>query len=261
MQNYAFSLGGDYFATGHYARIKTGDTGQVGLLRGIDRSKDQSYVLSLLSQSQLKRTLLPLGEMKKEQVLKEAVKLDPALRDREESQDLCFLGSLDYRDFLVKHAPGTRNPGKILNTEGKTLGIHEGLAFYTIGQRKGIRIAASEPYYVVGKDVEKNHLIVGFTTQIGKDCITVVQPSWIAGFPPSPEDSYEVMVRYRTKPVPAELSSITSGGFRIKLTEKLRDISPGQVAVIYHGEACLGGGVIHHVSSSEDASGNKGESL
>ncbi len=214
----------------------------------------------MLSQAQLNRTLLPLGETKKEQVMKEAARFDPVLKDREESQDLCFLGAMDYRDFLLKHASVTNNPGKIINLHGQPLGEHKGLAFYTIGQRKGIRIAASEPYYVVGKDIEKNNLIVGFANQVGKDCITVDQPNWISGSPPASGELYEVMVRYRTKPVSAELSSITTNGFRLKLAEKLRDISPGQVAVVYRGEECFGGGVIQKVSCSEDSVKHKGVS-
>lgn len=250
LQAYAFTHGGDWFATGHYARIKTQPSGLVKLLRGLDKSKDQSYVLSLLSQSQLRRTLLPLGEMNKDQVQKEAALLDPDLGHREESQDLCFLGPLDYRDFLHKYAPETDKPGGIIDLNGAHLGEHKGLAFFTIGQRKGIRVAASEPYYVVEKDIEKNDLIVGFAEQAMKNCIKVDQVNWIAGTPPLVSDSYQVMVRYRTKPVSVRLSSITKDGFRIKLSEKLKDISPGQVAVLYQGDVCLGGGVI--ISSSID---------
>lgn len=258
LQNYAFTHGGDFFATGHYARVIAESSGRVRLFRGVDQSKDQSYVLSMLSQAQLKRTLLPLGEMEKVQVLKEAAIITPDLRDRDESQDLCFLGSMDYREFLLKHAPDTNNPGKIINLEGRTLGEHKGLAFYTIGQRKGIRIAAPEPYYVVGKDIEKNHLIVGYANQAGRDTISAGQAIWISGSPPAPGESYEVMVRYRTKPVSAELSAMTSQGFRIKLSERLRDISPGQVVVIYQGEECLGGGVIQEVWNNERSARQEG---
>jgi len=261
LQNYAFTHGGDFFATGHYARVIADSSGRVRLFRGGDQSKDQSYVLSMLSQTQLKRTLLPLGEMEKVQVLKEAAIMAPDLRDREESQDLCFIGSIDYREFLLKVAPDTNNPGKIINIEGQSLGEHKGLAFYTIGQRKGIRIAAPEPYYVVGKDIEKNHLIVGFANQAGTDTISAGQANWISGSPPSPGESYEVMVRYRTKPVSAELFAISPQQFRIKLSERLRDISPGQVAVIYQGEECLGGGVIQEVRCSEHSARHEGGSV
>jgi len=244
LQAYAYTHGGDYFATGHYARLQVQVSGNVKLLRGTDKTKDQSYVLSMLSQSQLKRTLLPLGEMNKEQVRSEAGQLNLSLVDREESQDLCFLGSLDYRDFLQRIAPEANNPGVIVDLAGHVLGEHQGLAFYTIGQRKGIRIAAKEPYYVVGKDAEKNQLIVGFSDQVGKGRLTAGQANWIKGKPPLPGETYLVMVRYRARPISAVLSSITEDGFRLEFKEQLRDISPGQVAVLYHGEECLGGGVI-----------------
>jgi len=244
LQAYAFTHGGDYFATGHYARIQVQDSGAVKVLRGVDKTKDQSYVLCMLSQSQLKRTLLPLGVMNKEQVRNEAQKLKLPLDVREESQDLCFLGSLDYRKFLQHFAPETNNSGKIVDLGGHVLGEHQGLAFFTIGQRKGIRIAAPEPYYVVGKDPEKNLLIVGFKDQVGKTELEADQVNWIKGIPPKTGESYQVMVRYRAKPISAVLSSVTDDGFRIKFKEQIHDISQGQVAVLYQEEECLGGGVI-----------------
>jgi len=154
LQHYAFTHGGDFFATGHYARVKADSSGRVRLLRGVDKSKDQSYVLSMLSQSQLKRTLLPLGESEKVQVLKEAATLAPDLQDREESQDLCFLGSMDYRDFLLKHAPGTNNPGKIINLKGQSLGEHKGLAWFPLVQNNG------ELAWMHNENYEKTNLII-----------------------------------------------------------------------------------------------------
>ena len=189
LQAYAFTHGGDYFATGHYARIQAQDSGAVQLLRGVDKTKDQSYVLSMLSQSQLRWSLLPLGAMNKEQVRNKAHLLELPSVDREESQDLCFLGSLDYRDLLRRFAPETNNPGKIVDMDGNALGEHQGLSFFTIGQRKGIRIAAPEPYYVVGKDSERNRLIVGFADQMGKNSLAAEKhtSSWPIPNTPMPK--------------------------------------------------------------------------
>lgn len=245
LQTYALEQGADYFATGHYARIIHAEDGQARLLRGYDRSKDQSYVLALLSQSQLSRSLLPLGAMSKSEVRAYARELGLPVADRPDSQDLCFLGTVDYRDFLHRYAPESAAPGEIVDVEGNVLGQHEGLAFYTIGQRRGIRIAAAEPFYVIGKDPQSNRLVVGYANQAGKSRLKANHSNWIAGSPPSDDTTYEVMIRYRAEPVEASLISISTDEFRIKLSQPLRGITPGQVAVLYQDEVCLGGGIIH----------------
>jgi tRNA-specific 2-thiouridylase len=244
LQSYALDKGADYFATGHYARIEHLGAGKVRLLRGLDQNKDQSYVLAMLNQFQLSHSLLPLGDMTKGEVRERARELELPVADRQDSQDLCFLGDVDYRDFLTRFAPESAQPGEIVDVYGEVLGEHQGLAFYTIGQRKGIRIAASEPYYVIRKDVQNNRLVVGFASQVGKDRLCAVQANWIMGEPPSVHERYDVMIRYRTKPVPAELLSAAQGKFQLKLNYKLRGITPGQAAVLYREEECLGGGVI-----------------
>jgi tRNA-uridine 2-sulfurtransferase len=244
LQEYAIDHGADYFVTGHYARRHIGSDDRVWLLRGVDKSKDQSYVLSMLSQAQLRRSLLPLGELTKEEVRSQAQALNLPVADRQESQDLCFLGDIDYRDLLQRFAPEVASPGEIVNTSGEVLGEHQGLAFYTIGQRKGIRIAASQPYYVVSKDTVKNRLIIGFAEQASKHYLKAIQPNWISGESPAESDLYEVMVRYRAQPVPAVLASVSEDEFRLELSWPLRGITPGQVAVLYQGEVCLGGGII-----------------
>ena len=247
LQEYALAQGADFFATGHYARIVDHESGQVQLLRGLDRTKDQSYVLSRLSQRQLSRSLLPLGEMTKAQVRAQARSLNLPVADRHDSQDLCFLGEVNYRDFLQRYAPQTAAPGQIVNTEGMILGEHEGLAFYTIGQRRGIRISAPEPYYVVAKDIENNRLIVGYADQAGKRHLAAVHPNWIMGDLPAGGEICDVMIRYRAKPVPATLLSTTSAEVRLEFNQPLRGITPGQVAVLYQGEVCLGSGIIESI--------------
>ncbi|QRN83519.1 tRNA 2-thiouridine(34) synthase MnmA [Chloroflexota bacterium] len=244
LQTYALTHGGDYFATGHYARLERSEDGTVRLLRGLDSGKDQSYVLAMLSQEQFQKTLLPLGGMTKAQVREKASQMGLQVADQQDSQDLCFLGTVHYRDFLDRYAPEAKHPGEIVNPDGKILGEHEGLAFYTIGQRKGIRIAAPEPYYVIGKDSEKNHLVVGFADQTGVGQLTAERVNWVSGQTPELDDTYDVMVRYRANPVSARMFFAENGKFKLEFMGKIRGVSPGQVAVLYKGEECLGGGVI-----------------
>lgn len=244
LQTYALTHGGDYFATGHYARIERSEDGEVHLLKGADPTKDQSYVLSQLSQEQLQTTLLPLGESTKAQVREQAARMGLQVAHQQDSQDLCFLGTVPYRDFLDRYAPEAKNPGEIVDLQGKVLGQHEGLAFYTIGQRKGIRIAAPEPYYVIRKDVERNELVVGFAEQTGVRQLTAERVNWIAGTAPSLDETYQVMIRYRAKPAAARLIFAEKGKIKLEFMGEIRGVSPGQVAVLYRGEECLGGGVI-----------------
>ena len=244
LQSYALEQGADFFATGHYARLEQLASGKVRLLRGVDHMKDQSYVLSMLSQFQLSQSLLPLGYMTKETVRAQAQALSLPVADLQDSQDLCFLGNVDYRDFLHRFAPESFEEGEIIDIHGHVLGEHEGLALYTIGQRKGIRIAAAEPYFVIDKDVENNRLVVGFAEQTGKKILLAAQPSWISGAAPEVGRVYDVMIRYRTKPEPAVLVMVTKTQFRLEFKKPLRGITPGQVAVLYQEEECLGGGII-----------------
>ncbi len=244
LQSYAFEQGADYFATGHYARLDRSHPDYVRLLRGVDSTKDQSYVLSMLSQSQLRGSLLPLGEMYKDEVRMIARRLDLPVADRQDSQELCFLGNVDYRDFLQRFAPESSQSGEIVDVDGNVIGEHQGLAFYTIGQRRGIRVAASEPFYVVAKDVENNQLVVGHADRVGKHYLRATGANWISGHHPNISEIYGVMVRYRTKVEPVVLTSVSGGDFRLEFKRKLRGIAPGQVAVLYREEECLGGGVI-----------------
>lgn len=244
LQSFALEHGADYFATGHYARLKCSDSGAVSLFKAVDQNKDQSYVLSMLTQMQLSKTLLPLGELMKSEVRAKAQALGLPAADRAESQDLCFLGQGDYRDFIGRVSPGAIEPGEIVDVNGEVLGQHSGLPFYTIGQRKGIRIASSEPYYVIAKVVEKNRLVIGYAREAGAMFLTAHHANWISGFPPQTDRSYDVMIRYRSKPVSALLLDSSEEQFRLKFENPQRGITPGQVAVLYRGDECLGGGVI-----------------
>jgi tRNA-uridine 2-sulfurtransferase len=248
MLNYALSMGAQFMATGHYARLRNGTNGNVELLRGLDPAKDQSYVLSVLSQEQISHTLLPLGEYTKPQVRQLARDFGLPVAERAESQDLCFLAGKDYRDFLQEYAPGVVLPGPILSRDGKEIGQHQGLAFYTIGQRKGLKIAAPGPLYVLGKDFLRNSLLVGTRQDLGWQQLIAGQVNWVAGMPPEGPFRAHVQIRYRAEAAPGLLTLLEDGRFIVQFDHALRDITPGQSAVVYREEICLGSGIIEEVN-------------
>lgn len=239
----ARALGADYLATGHYARVRA-RAGKFELLRGRDPSKDQSYALCLLTQEQLAHVMFPLGEFTKDETRALARKFGLRVSEKEESQDLCFVTSGDYRDFLRRHAPHTFVPGDIVDTRGKVLGRHQGLANYTIGQRKGLGIAVGEPLFVVALDVEHNRLIVGRAEELGRTELIADAVNWIAGTPPNGETRVTAKIRYRANEVPARVIPLGATRARVVFDTPLRDITPGQAVVFYDGEVCLGGGTI-----------------
>jgi tRNA-uridine 2-sulfurtransferase len=239
----ALAFNADYMATGHYARVRPTGSG-VELLRGVDRNKDQSYVLHVLNQSQLKHALFPLGEYTKEEVRQLARDFNLPVADRTESQDLCFLGDEDYRDFLRRNAPEVQKPGPILNNQGEQLGEHQGLAFYTIGQRKGLGISSPIPLYVLEKDIGSNALIVGRKEELGRRDLLVKDVNWISGTPPDDAFRAEVKIRYRAREAWATVTPQAGDSAEVLFDESLLDITPGQAAVFYDGDLCLGGGLI-----------------
>ena len=239
----ARSLGADYLATGHYARVRRVD-GQCELLRGTDRDKDQSYVLFMLGQEQLQHVLFPIGEHTKPQVRAMAARVGLPVANREESQDICFIRDHNYHRFLGTHAPEILRPGPILDRSGRELGQHQGLPLYTIGQRRGIGIAWSEPLYVLEMDTARNALIVGPAPQLGQGSFRVRHASFVAGCPPPLPASVTVKIRYTGREVEAVLHPGDGPLLNVHLTTPLRDVTPGQAAVFYREEVTLGGGII-----------------
>jgi len=237
----------DFIATGHYARTQITRNGKVKLLKGFDSSKDQSYYLALLNQNILRKTLFPLGERIKEDIKKiYKTDINPDT-DLTESQDLCFLSGSDYRSFLNKFTPESIKNGEIVNTKGEHLGTHSGLAFYTIGQRKGLQISAKEAYFVVEKSIHDNTLIVGFDEELGRDTFYAYNVNWLSGELQTEEKQYAVKIRYRSKPVRATVRTVGDlDTVEIKLKKRLRDITPGQYAVLYHRDAVIAGGEISY---------------
>jgi tRNA-uridine 2-sulfurtransferase len=244
----AKKLGAEYLATGHYARLDRGQDNKIRLLRGVDESKDQSYVMSVLNQQQLAHTLFPLGDYRKEQVRELATRHRLAAAKKPDSQDLCFLGNQDYRQFLIRNAPDVVRPGLIVNQSGETVGKHQGLAFYTIGQRKGLGIASTDPLYVLEKDVRQNVLVVGGKAALGHSELTAVGFNWISGHAPGEPVRAHVKIRYKAAPAEAILYPGDGNEVCIRFNQPLRDITPGQRAVAYDGDTVLGGGMIFSVS-------------
>lgn len=239
----ARAMGATHLATGHYARVRSTGEGYQ-LLRARDRHKDQSYVLSVMGQHELAHALFPLGVLDKEQVRERARLLELPSADRSDSQDLCFVGDVDYREFLEHQGVELPPPGPIITREGEVLGEHDGLAFYTIGQRKGIGVSAPRPLYVLAKDIEHNQLVVGPREQLGRREFAVERINWVSGRPPKETIEAQVRIRYRADEPEAEVKPVGEGGAQVVLAEPMPDVTPGQAAVFYQGERVLGGGII-----------------
>jgi len=245
--NHARAAGADYMATGHYARLRQDDKGLVQLLRAVDESKDQSYVLHVLGQAQLRQALFPLGEYSKPQVRQLARDFGLPVAERSESQDLCFLGTDDYRAFLKRQQNDLINPGVIRHIDGHKLGEHQGLAFYTIGQRKGLGISSAKPLYVLEKDIEQNALIVGEEEYLGNDELVADNINWISGEPPASSKRLEVKIRYKAAYAWAKITPSGNNQAAVQFEHRMRDITPGQAAVFYDDQVCLGGGIIQNL--------------
>lgn len=250
LQQHALSLGADALATGHYARIGRDAAGAFTLMTGIDPAKDQSYVLSVMGQEQLAHALFPVGEFEKPEVRRIAARFGLPTASKQDSQDLCFLGDGDYRRFLREHAPEAMCPGPIVRRDGTIIGQHEGLANYTIGQRKGLGIYAAEPMYVIGMNPLANALVIGTADELGGRELTASRVNWISGAPPARTFRADVKIRYKARPAPALVEVLDSDRMRICFDAPLRDITPGQGAVLYQGAVCLAGGIIERANTS-----------
>ena len=248
---HALALDADFLATGHYARVTANPEGDWLLLKGLDPAKDQSYVLSVMGQEQLARTRFPVGAYPKAEVRRLAGELGLDLANRKDSQDLCFLGDNDYRKFLRAHAPDLMNKGPIVTRAGEVLGEHRGLANYTIGQRRGLGISFNEPLYVLAMNPFKNTLTVGTRDELGRDELVAERMNWVSGKPPRESFSAEVKIRYRAQPQRASIRILDDRRIHVQFEEPQRDITPGQAAVVYAGDVCLGGGVIARFAGEE----------
>ena len=242
--DYARGLGAAFLATGHYARVRRDPAGRYQLWRGADPAKDQSYVLHVMGQAELAQALFPVGKYTKTQVRALAAERGLPTASRAESQDLCFIADDDYRRFLNDWASEIMRPGPIVDRQGRQLGTHRGLPSYTIGQRSGLGIAAARPLYVLEMDQAHNALIVGTMEELGSDRLRTGTVNWVAGEAPSVPFRAGVQIRYHTPPAPATITPLSGGAADVQFDAPVRGAMPGQGAVFYLDDLCLGGGVI-----------------
>lgn len=254
--DHAIRLGADKIATGHYARVRETANG-FELLRGLDASKDQSYFLHRLNQAQLSRTLFPVGELEKVRVREVAAQIGLHNARKKDSTGICFIGERPFREFLSRYLPTQQGPMK--TPEGNVVGEHMGLAFYTLGQRKGIGLGGSregsgEPWFVAGKDLASNTLVVAQGHDhplLQSTALTATSASWIAGTPPQTQPSYGAKTRYRQTDAPCTLAAPDGDreeDFELRFDAPQWAVTPGQSAVLYAGEVCLGGGIIERAA-------------
>jgi tRNA-specific 2-thiouridylase len=247
--DYMQRLGGSWIATGHYSRVRhTG--GGAELLKAADGAKDQSYFLHGVAREALAKTLFPIGEMLKEEVRRLAHAAGLPVFDKPDSTGICFIGERPFQDFLGRYLQPT--PGPIETDRGTVVGEHAGLAFYTLGQRSGLRLggragAAAAPWYVAAKDAQRNVLIVVQSPEhplLMSDAFDVEQLHWLDASPPDTDFACAVKTRYRQSDLACTLHPAPDNRLQVFLTDPARAVTPGQYAVFYSGERCLGGGVI-----------------
>ena len=254
--DWARAQGFRWLATGHYARVRTlrgparerpPNTGPLRyqLLRGVDPSRDQSYVLYMLGQEELARLIFPLGEMCKEEVRREAKRRNLPTAGRPESREICFIPDDDYRRFLAEHNPEAIRPGPIYDLGGKLLGQHRGLPYYTIGQRKGLGLTGKPtPLFVVHMDPEENALVVGPRQALLRIALEAEEVCFVSGNWPQSPLQIQVKVRYRAPLAPAQLIPLENKHVRVEFDKAQPAITPGQAVVFYREEEVLGGGTI-----------------
>jgi tRNA-specific 2-thiouridylase len=256
--DHALGLGADWIATGHYAQVRETASGRE-LLKAEDGSKDQSYFLYRLTQEQLARTLFPLGRLYKREVREIARRAGLPTHDKKDSTGICFIGERPFREFLARYLP--ERPGEIRTLDGRLVGRHSGLAFYTIGQRQGLGIGGrrdgdGEPWYVVAKDVRTNRLIVVQGRDhpaLYADRVVATDLNWIAGTPPPPRWVYNAKVRYRQTEAACTISDVSAERCVIEFAEPQWAVTPGQSVVLYESRVCLGGGIIASAELTSDS--------
>lgn len=244
----AKALDVDFLATGHHARIEFNETrGRFLLKKGRDKAKDQSYFLYVLTQEQLKRTLFPVGEFTKGQIRRFARKFGLHTADRAESQEICFVLNGDYVSFVKARKPEAFQPGPILDQSGRQLGEHHGIAHFTIGQRRGMRLAWKKPLYVIAIDAERNAIIVGEEKDLLKKKLLALKVNLIALEELSLPIEVMAKIRYKHEEAKAIVYPVEKEMVVVEFKEPQRAITPGQSVVFYQGDIVVGGGIIHQV--------------
>ena len=240
----ADQLGAEYIATGHFARLERRDDGRVLLRRGRDPRKDQSYFLFSLRQDQLRRALFPLGEKTKSDTREVARHCNLKTADKEESMEICFVPDNNYGKFLQEANLAEKHRGDIVDVHGHVLGQHDGIEFYTIGQRKGLGLSSPKPLYVVELDAEANRVVVGDDSLLDRDEFTVERCNWIPFDDPPEQMEVSAKIRYNHPGTPATVMVMGKGSAKVKLHTPQRAVTPGQAAVFYQDDLVVGGGWI-----------------
>ncbi len=251
--DHALQLGADAIATGHYARVDAAD-GVYRLRKGLDPDKDQSYFLYTLQQEQLSRSLFPVGELRKSEVRSLAQEHGLVTHDKKDSTGICFIGERRFKDFLARYLPAC--PGEMRTPEGELVGRHDGLMYYTLGQRQGLGIGGRKehgeaPWYVVGKELERNVLVVAQGhdhPRLFSSALAAGQLHWVAGRPPIAPHACHGKVRYRQGDQPCTITALNAERCQVSFAQAQRAVTPGQSVVFYDDDICLGGGIIEQTT-------------
>ncbi|MEB1808070.1 MAG: tRNA 2-thiouridine(34) synthase MnmA [Bacillaceae bacterium] len=249
---HALTLGADYVATGHYARVDFHD-GEHRLIRGLDNNKDQTYFLNALSQEQLSKTMFPIGHIEKKEVREIAERANLATAKKKDSTGICFIGERNFKEFLSSYLPA--QPGDMQTLDGEVKGKHDGLMYYTLGQRQGLGIGgAGEPWFVIGKNIEKNILYVGqgyHHPGLYSLGLTGVHVNWISPNQPTEPFKCTAKFRYRQPDQGVTVIPLPDNNVKVIFDEPQRAVTPGQAVVFYDGDVCLGGGTIDVILTEE----------
>jgi tRNA-specific 2-thiouridylase len=259
---YADQLGAQFVATGHYARLEKCDDGSIALCRGRDESKDQSYVLFGIQRSLLSRLMFPVGSFHKEEIRQMAQQLGLQVAAKRDSQEICFVPDQDHARFIRQRRGDLDTSGDIITTDGQVVGQHQGFEKYTVGQRKGLRVAFGEPRYVVRVEADTRRVVLGTHEELARNELTASEANWLIQETPisnNPNDDTnnlssgcklpmtfraQVKIRYRSRPAPAMIERLPDHRFRVQFEEPCYAVAPGQAAVCYDGDRVLGGGWI-----------------
>ncbi len=246
--DHALKLGADFLATGHYARVERSN-GEVKMLRGIDENKDQTYFLNQLTQDQLQKVMFPLGGIDKKRVREIAKDAGLATAEKKDSTGICFIGERNFKEFLSGYLPAQK--GNMETLDGKKVGTHDGLMYYTIGQRHGLGIGgAGDPWFVVGKNLEKNVLYVeqGFNhPTLYSDSIQAIKVNWISNQEKETEFTCTAKFRYRQPDEEVTVKLLSGNEAEVRFARPVRAVTPGQAVVFYDGDVCLGGATIDQI--------------
>lgn len=262
----AEDLGADYIATGHYVQRRYVDD-KWQLIRGLDTNKDQSYFLYTLSHEQVGKTLFPIGDLEKPEVREIALKHDLVTHNKKDSTGICFIGERKFKDFLSKYLPA--QPGIIETIDGEQIGKHDGLMFHTLGQRKGLLVGGqkdhgSEPWYTVAKDIKRNVLIIAQGANhpsLFSHGLVATQLHWVDRDPITTEQTVVVKTRYRQQDIPCRIRRIDDDAIEVIFDEPQKAVTPGQSAVFYNGDICLGGGIIDRCIPVQDQNNTEGKRI